>query len=1356
MQTKTSQTSQQQRISGNFLPTPATVETTVRSFYPTPRPSPKPSQSSQSVTHQVTQHIHVSPGVTLPQLKSHQITISLPPDIQRIVQNPSPLLPSQSRVIVTAKASVSDESGRPLNTSQLVTLPLPTVPASYDDYKEGDESFDPFYRDVPKIRKNRQNAMEKIRASRGKRSLEPYHLVYGDSHQDFKVIRKSEPCEGHVNKESARAQTDVDFRALKESLIKFRDILFSDELNEDSFRNDAGEIRNNTERVEIDNETFDTTSAKQAEDNTIKKVDYLEDLKTEASKHLDLNKNTDEKEEDEETYHEDSSSNVKINTNKSFDKEEHIKNTPELELEIYTEPTTVRSRRNESREDVIDVIILDSDNDFKEKATSAKTDTPIEIIIEEETKSDTRDASKTKHEKVAHREQIAGYLIKDESGKRLNSASEERQLTVPRETAKRKDAKNSGERKPGPRRKSSRSRSSRRRISSRIKQQRTENVEVTEATQQKEDMERATTTTVATVAVPSTTSTTTVIPSVASFKTKVVEQIDGNIFGESESRTLKEVDTRAVGQRDATYSKSLQDDISQDTSKNKELERSFDRQIVKDHARSSELRADKTKEGEQETELIHTPSTDKEDTTENPRSTEEAESTEVTRVSEEQKSPNEESSFKEYEFPNYDEEVNTSTNEGETEDSSRDDSSRISSDEVATSREGSLEQEESFSREDASERSSSDVSGEEQSSTARYSEEVNSEELNEYQDITESSAEGTRSIQEDYTETESTEGSTTLADYTNSEEYTDSQEDVAASTEEAEDSTEGVLKFTDELPISDDNKGAEMTEEISASNESGAHDYVDDNYEPENYKGTETTTKANDFEEDKNDEEKKDASARNPDRKNIETQRIDDSPEAETQTEYTTSVTEVENLQEIASLTTTTSAALITTTPATTTSTTTASTTTSSTTTTTTSTTRRPTTTTSRVTPPKLFKPTGNRRIYAYIPPTTTPIPVVIKPRVGLFNPKPAKPPKTYNELAPKPMIRKLVLSRKPITITAATTTTEKLNTENPTEMTTEPVTMTATTAAATTMTATTAVATTTLATTTMAATMEETTTEAATTTTTLIAESGRSEENGLESKLEANEHISLDPSTKNEQTVKEDQFSSPSEQNTPVNSSDVDSGTTTTEIEAFTPYPLSRLSTLASSVEQTTKEIDYVKSQETTKGTDILVTTAPSTTLLSEKSEHTKITSSTEKYFETPETITIASTSKAYQISSVSSVPLIPERATSVSILTTVLPKAEDADPVASMEVGMEVLRSSNRKFGNPRKHASFNCLEREMYRFYGDSRDCRLFHYCSPGFTSRQVLDFRFVCEEGTAFDEVTQSCRHDVRNRKCRNRW
>ncbi|XP_018345776.1 PREDICTED: serine-rich adhesin for platelets-like isoform X2 [Trachymyrmex septentrionalis] len=1388
VQTKTSQTSQQ-RISSNFLPTPATIETTMRSFYPTPRPSPKSPQSLQSVTHQVTQHIHV------PQLKPHQITINLPPpDIQRIVQNPSPLLPSQSRVIVTAKASVSDESGRPLNTTQLVTLPLPTIPASYDDYKEGDESFDPFYRDVPKIRKNRQNAMENIRFSRAKRSLEqPYHFVYGvDSRQDFKVIEKSEPRKNEdnaINKESTHVQVNLkDFRTLKESLIKFRDILFSDNVNEDfSSHNNAEENKNNTERVGINSKTFDTISIKQVQDNAIKKVDYLEDLKTEASKHLNLNKNTDEEEEDEITSHEDLIPNVKIKAEKSLDEKKHIKDTSELE--IYIESTTAHPRKNESQGDVIDLIILDSNNNSKVKA-SAKTDAPIEIIITE-TKSDMHDASKT-DEKVAHEGQIAGSLIKDDPGKQSNSvvrAGERRQLTVPYETIKRNGAKD-GERKSGPRRKSSRPRSSKRRISSRIRQQRMENIEPTETIQQKERTTTATavidttivTSTSTTTTSTTTTSPTTVTPFITAFEKKVAEPIDSNIFGDSESQTFKELDTRAIGHRDAIYSKSLQDSKSYDSSRSKDIERSFDRQIVEEHTRSSELHADEIEEEKRETELPdYTQTTEGKDTTENPSNANEARSMEVAHVSEEKSSTEEEDPYKEYEFPDDDE---ADTNEGELKENSQDRSSKISSDEVATSREGNLEEESAYDK-DTSEKSSTDISDEEQSSTANYNEEVNSEELNEYQDITESSAESARSIQEDYRDyPESTEGST--MDYTNPEEYTDSQEDVAASTEDGEGSTEGVLKFTDELPLSDDNEDEEATEESLTSNENDAHDYVDDNYEPENYK-TEIAMKSDEFEEDKseekNDEEKKDTSAKDPDRmKNIENS--DDSIEVETQTDHVAGITKIKDLGEIASLTTTSSTttpALTTTTSSTTESTTTTSSTTASTMTISTTTdstitassstpittttarsttiTRRPKTTTPRATPPKIFKPTGNKRIYAYIPPTTTPNPVVIKPRLGLFNPKPAKPIKSYNELAPKPTIRKLILpTRKSTTTTTeAITTTEMLNTDNP-EIMTEPVIITtvASTTAALTTTATMATAMTTAATTeTMAAT---TTTTATAATTTVIAmttttESSRSEENGLESKVETNDHISLDSLAKNNQTNKDNQLPSSSEQNTSANSSEnTNPETTTTKIETFTPYPLLKLSTLAPSIERTTKEIE---SQETTEDIDTLVpTTIPPTTLLSEKSEYAEIVPSTEKYLEITETTT-ASTSKVYQqeISLVSSVPPVPERATSVSVLTTVLPKAEDSDPGASMEAA--ILKSSSRKLVKPRKHASFNCLEKEMYRFYGDFRDCRLFHYCSPGFTSRQVLDFRFVCEEGTAFDEVTQSCRHEVHNRKCRNR-
>lgn len=64
------------------------------------------------------------------------------------------------RIIISASASVSDNSGRRLNYSlgTIGTAHLlgPSPPVNYDDYKEGDDILDPFYHDVPKIKSSRQ------------------------------------------------------------------------------------------------------------------------------------------------------------------------------------------------------------------------------------------------------------------------------------------------------------------------------------------------------------------------------------------------------------------------------------------------------------------------------------------------------------------------------------------------------------------------------------------------------------------------------------------------------------------------------------------------------------------------------------------------------------------------------------------------------------------------------------------------------------------------------------------------------------------------------------------------------------------------------------------------------------------------------------------------------------------------------------------------------------------------------------------------------------------------------------------------------------------------------------------------
>lgn len=57
--------------------------------------------------------------------------------------------------------------------------------------------------------------------------------------------------------------------------------------------------------------------------------------------------------------------------------------------------------------------------------------------------------------------------------------------------------------------------------------------------------------------------------------------------------------------------------------------------------------------------------------------------------------------------------------------------------------------------------------------------------------------------------------------------------------------------------------------------------------------------------------------------------------------------------------------------------------------------------------------------------------------------------------------------------------------------------------------------------------------------------------------------------------------------------------------------------------------------------------------------------------------------------------------------------------------------------------KNRRFNCLDKKLNRFYEDPRDCRLFHYCTPGFSETQVLDMKFVCDSGTYFDVEKLIC-------------
>lgn len=72
---------------------------------------------------------------------------------------------SPPRVIVTASASVSDSNGKRLNytVGNVVSAVKPIVHINYDDYKESDLIFDPFFLDVPKLQSRRKTRSSKYR-----------------------------------------------------------------------------------------------------------------------------------------------------------------------------------------------------------------------------------------------------------------------------------------------------------------------------------------------------------------------------------------------------------------------------------------------------------------------------------------------------------------------------------------------------------------------------------------------------------------------------------------------------------------------------------------------------------------------------------------------------------------------------------------------------------------------------------------------------------------------------------------------------------------------------------------------------------------------------------------------------------------------------------------------------------------------------------------------------------------------------------------------------------------------------------------------------------------------------------------
>ncbi|KAK9889701.1 hypothetical protein WA026_007084 [Henosepilachna vigintioctopunctata] len=64
--------------------------------------------------------------------------------------------------------------------------------------------------------------------------------------------------------------------------------------------------------------------------------------------------------------------------------------------------------------------------------------------------------------------------------------------------------------------------------------------------------------------------------------------------------------------------------------------------------------------------------------------------------------------------------------------------------------------------------------------------------------------------------------------------------------------------------------------------------------------------------------------------------------------------------------------------------------------------------------------------------------------------------------------------------------------------------------------------------------------------------------------------------------------------------------------------------------------------------------------------------------------------------------------------------------------------------------KQFIFNCFGKTLNTFYSDPRDCRLFHYCTKGYTKNQLLDMKFVCDFGTHFDDEKLVCTTEIPKR------
>lgn len=1261
VQTKSnSPSTQQQRISINYLPTQNPVPTTITAFYPTQRPKLQNTPKSLN-NQQMTQHIHVPPPPAVPQLKPHQITINLsPPDIQRLVQNPSPLLPSQSRVIVTAKASVSDESGRPLNTSQLITLPLPTIPSNYDEYKEGDESFDPFYHDVPKIRNDRRIVIS--------RKVEANQRLFRKKRSIRNKENDDAENQGPSTEEVIFNAEIKDIKDLKTNLPYIKAVLFGLPLPQSSdFESHVGNESTNI-------------------------GDFLEENFTTEFPHL-------------REIEENRSRIINSHSGPIFTRESMKRNLPPpfVQRKVNMKPIIVESHlSNADPKDTVQLFLNTTIDNYSILNNSNSSHNARQLNLFNET-YDTDNSMNRMNQHKPEVLQTRSSSNSNSSNRRRyknDDLSDESEEYLPRKRGRMKprlhryyddyDVSESIE-------------SSTRQRSNRIRQRPKERRIYRDPYVDDDDEYDEENVNYNRKGLPRRGIQARRIPNgnryydyeddievyekprfrmrnPASFNRNRARRPPERMF--ENGRRRPEFDRRRNGRRRPPLRIYDEDSFRNETDNvNSQNISDSNLNLTKD-VNSHRLNDDNTNtsistnnENDEQLKLVDKKRLDSLDKIELPMFVASRNQNRQNfmrhRLNTDLLDESVERFPYEYEdYGYYRPQMNRNMYYN------RKYRNRYDSDFPLVPRRNSRRRNKSRKFDDI-EKTEEDKNDDVTSTTTTSDEDITtilpSEET--------ATDDATFQEYEDYS-------------LTNTTSKLNEDNDIKTSTKESV--TDGILKFTDELiTILDKKNDQQNPQEVTTTEKENKslsvtsdEDYIDDNYERDSYiepkinytKNQESNVENNKLPTILNLEkiqEKKVTNilnnitqSNNVSRTGVKEEYEDlyEDDKIETTTvgdeyydSYTTSddPLEVTTLSSIQKTTATSTTSSTTTTTTTTTLPTTTSTTTSAPTTIATPTT---TTTKSKATA-KFLKPTAFRKNYSYSLTSTTPNSVIIRRGQPLLGPKPTKIPLTYNEIAAKPVIRRLpLLSRTTTTTSEATILEEKIG----------------------------------------------------------------------------------------------DEITKKSVINTNSNDEERINSYSTTESQ---PLIYSKIETTTNSTLKltlsTSKEYisDIDSSTESTNNQVLLRETSTITNKLRDENFDNEVG---KQIYETSNTNNVpqksdesyTDTSRSKDINGIKSNSNSEATGVRKTIVKTIRPLQRRKSG------GLAALKTQNQKETNVEssKQIGFNCLEKEMYRFYGDVRDCRLFHYCSPGFTSRQVLDFRFVCEEGTIFDEETQSCRHDVQNPKC----